>query len=64
MIELRAAHVAKFGAEPIIIGINWSNTEKVYKGIEKAIKSGEPYDETKQLSKKDLSSYQKGELLF
>ena len=57
-------HIKKFGVEPVIIGINWSNLDAIIDGIEKALETNKPYDEHDQLSKEELEAFKSGGLVF
>ena len=62
--KAKQAHVDKFGKEPNIIGMYWSDPDKLIENIEKAVETGEPYDEYELLSKDDQEAYDAGELDF
>jgi hypothetical protein len=38
-------HIDKFGVAPVITGVNFSEPEKIWEGIEQAIEDGIPYEE-------------------
>lgn len=46
--DLIQAHIDKFGVEPVITGINFSEPETTWEGIEKAIEQNIPYVEEEQ----------------
>lgn len=57
-------HIEKFDVEPNIIGMFWSDIDKVREGIINAIKTNLPYDEYKMLSKEEQIDFDSGDLLF
>jgi len=57
-------HIDKFGVEPNVIGMFWSEPKLVLKNILESIKDSTPYDEYNMLSKSDQEAYDNGELLF
>jgi hypothetical protein len=62
--KAKQAHKEKFGKEPSIIGMWWSDPDRLIENIEKAVETGEEYDEYKLLSKEDQKLYDDGMLLF
>lgn len=61
--ELKA-YIKKFGREPVIIGMYWQDPEALNSNLLESIRTGEPYDEYKLLSKEEQAAYDAGELLF
>jgi hypothetical protein len=57
-------HKDKFSIEPNIIGMFWSDQDKVLEGILNAIRNNTPYDEYKMLTKSEQEAFDKGELIF
>lgn len=64
MDVLREEHIEKFGIEPNIIGMFWSDPESIIDGIEEAIENNKPYDEYKMLSAEEQKAFDEGMLLF
>lgn len=62
--KAKQAHEEKFGKEPNIIGIWWSDPDMLIDKIEKAVKTGEEYDEYALLSPEDQKAYDDGMLNF
>jgi len=62
--KAKQAHMDKFGKEPRIIGMWWSDPDRLIENIEKAVETGKEYDEYEQLSKEDQIAYDAGELDF
>lgn len=60
MQELIESHKEVFGVEPVIIGLYpWDTAQRISNSIE----AGEPYDETKDLSRIELERFERGDLL-
>jgi hypothetical protein len=64
MEESIKEHIEAFGIEPNIIGMFWSDQEKVIDGIEEAIENNQPYDEYLMLSEEDRAKWDSGRLKF
>jgi hypothetical protein len=58
------AYIKKFRREPNIIGMFWEDPVALKSNLLESIRTGEPYDEYKLLSKEDQAAYDAGELLF
>lgn len=57
-------YIIKFGEEPVIIGIYWSNPNILEENIKNAIKTKKKYNELDLLTEKELKLFNKGELFF
>jgi hypothetical protein len=64
MEDLIKEHLDKFGVEPKVIGMFWSEPDLLIDGIANAIDKGEPYDEYMMLSAEDRKAYDQGKLFF
>jgi hypothetical protein len=64
MENLVKEHIKKFGVEPRVIGMFWSEQELLFNGIADAIDDGKPYDEYEKLSKDQKKAYDDGGLVF
>ena len=64
MEKLIKKHKEKFGVEPYMIGMFWSQPEIEYQNIKKAIEDNKPYNEYELLTKEEQEAFDKGELLF
>jgi len=64
MEDLIKEHIEKFGVEPNVIGMFWSEQDLLIDGIAEAIDSGKPYDEYEKLSEDEKKAYDDGDLLF
>ena len=63
-LKLDQEHIKKFGVEPYVIGMYWSNPEEITRLIKKAIKTNKPYNEYELLTKEEQKDFDKGNLLF
>lgn len=64
MENLIKLHIDKFGKEPNIIGMFWSDIETQIDNIVKALEDNKPYDEYELLSDNDKESFNDGSLVF
>lgn len=62
--KLTKKHIERFGVEPNVIGLLWSDIDKQIDLLIEAIKTGEPYDEYQMLSKESQEAFDKGDLIF
>jgi len=62
--NLNNLHKDKYGVEPNVIGYLWSDMDKQFDLLVKAVKGDEPYDEYKMLSDEDKEAFDKGDLFF
>jgi hypothetical protein len=62
--NLKRQHKEKYGVEPNVIGLLWSDMDERIRLMTEAIEGDEPYDEYKMLSKEKQEAYDKGGLVF
>lgn len=62
--EIMQAYIKKFGKEPYVIGMFWSNRERFNQNLLDAIESGVPYNEYELLDDDDKKAFDDGLLLF
>lgn len=62
--EIEEIYIKKFGTEPNIIGMFWSDKDKIYDNLKNAIKTNTPYDEYELLTDEEKIAFDKGLLLF
>ena len=53
MVDVLVEHNNKFGVYPFILGMFWSDKDKLSKEIKKAISNNTPYSEYEMLTKKE-----------
>lgn len=64
MDSLIKEHKDKFGVEPNIIGLYWSEPDRITINIIKAINTDKPYNEYSELTDEEKKSYDNGDLVF
>lgn len=64
MENLIKQHKEKFGIEPFIIGMFWSDRELLKDNIKKAIETNKTYNEYELLSDDEKKAFDNGNLLF
>ena len=64
MESLINEYIEKFGEMPIIIGMFWSDQEKLKENIKQAIKNNKPYNEYDLLLEEEKKAFDNGELVF
>jgi hypothetical protein len=62
--EIMQAYIRKFGKEPYVIGMFWSDRERFNQNLLDAIKSGVPYNEYEFLDDDEKKAFDEGNLLF
>jgi len=61
---VKKEHTSWFHKEPIIIGLWWSNMDRLIANIQDAIVREVPYNEYNQLSVEEKREYENGNLVF
>ena len=62
--NLHKLHKDKYGVEPNVIGYLWSDMDKQFDLLVKAVEGDEPYDEYKMMSKEEQEAFDRDELVF
>jgi hypothetical protein len=62
--KLTKKHIERFGVEPNVIGLLWSDIDKQIDLLIEAIKTGEPYDEYQMLSKSEQQAFDNNDIVF
>ena len=62
--KLTKKHTERFGVEPNVIGLLWSDIDKQIDLLIEAIKTGEPYDEYQMLSKSEQQAFDNNDIVF